>query len=77
MQTSQVQVTVFQLAEIIVEPRLQQEFPALVQKARELIKAKSKWKDTLESPEGIRVTKAIDAFWKEYDASTAKRAVTS
>jgi hypothetical protein len=74
MKTSEVQVTVYEPAEIVLEPRLREKFPALVKRAQELTKAKNEWKDipNLESLEGIKVGAAIEAFLKEYKSYCEK-----
>jgi len=68
MTTFEVRINVYELAEIVLEPRLHEKFPTLVKRAQELTRAKSEWKDmpNLESPAGIKVAAAIEAFLKEY-----------
>jgi hypothetical protein len=70
----EVRINVYELAEVVLEPRLHEKFPALVKRAQDLTKAKSEWKDmpNLESPEAIKVGAAIEAFLKEYKSYCEK-----
>jgi len=74
MTTFEVYINACELAEHFLETKDREKFPALVKRAQELIKAKSEWKDmpNLESPAGIKVGVAWEAFLGEYKSYCEK-----